>query len=120
MVLSFGYFLMLFICCLSIVSIAKKQVITEEVNEALSISIRNTMEFWKVNKNIDDEEMINNFSNIFLSNINSDSNFDIYFYDIDTDRGLLDVEVVATFKYPNFRVGKVIERKTMIYDEKMN
>lgn len=111
---------MLFICCLSIVSIAKKQIITEEVNEALSISIRNTMELWKDNKDIDDEEMISNFSNIFQSNISSKSNFDIYFYDIDTDRGMMDVEVIATFKYPNLRIGKVIERKTMIYDEKMN
>lgn len=111
---------MLFICCLSIVSIAKKQIITEEVNEALSISIRNTMELWKDNKDIDDEEMISNFSNIFQSNISSKSNFDIYFYDIDTDRGMMDVEVIATFKFPNLRIGKVIERKTMIYDEKMN
>lgn len=120
MVLNFGYFLMLFICCMSITSIAKKQIIKEEVSEALSISIRNTMELWEDNKNLSDEEMINNFEKIFRTNINSDSNFDIYFYDIDTDIGMMDVEVIATFTYPNLRIGKVVERKTMIYDEKMN
>lgn len=120
MVINFGLFLMLFITCLSITSIGKKQVIKEEINEALSISIRNTMELWVDNTNLSKEELIDNFLNVFKTNVNSESTYNVYFYEIDTTNGLMDIGVKASFTYPNKRTGTVNIRKTMIYDEKMN
>lgn len=114
--MNFGYFLMLIIACLSLLSISKKQIIKEELNEALSVSIRNSMEYW-VEEGISENQIIYNFLDNFKTNVNSSSDYNIYIYEIDTENGLMDVEVEAVFKYPNMRTGTVSVRKTMIYDE---
>lgn len=118
MMVNFGFFLMLIISSLIIVSVAKKQIIQEEMNEAMSVSIRNTMELWSENRALSEDELIQNFMMIFKTNINSASSYNLYFYEVDTENGMFDVEAEALFKYPNLREGNVCVRKTMVYDEK--
>lgn len=120
MVINFGFFLMLFITSIAISSIARKQIIQEELNEAVSVSIRNTMEMWLDDKSINEEDLISNFLNVFEMNVNSKSTYNIYFYNVDTEDGLIDVEVEAKFRYLNNREGEVKVRKTMVYDEKIS
>lgn len=120
MIMNFGFFLMLFITCISISSIARKQIIKEEINEAVSVSIRNTMELWVDDMGLSEEALINNFLDVFELNVNSKSTYNIYFYNVDTEDGMIDVEVEAVFEYLNKRKGMVNVRKTMVYDEKIN
>lgn len=120
MIINFGFFLMLFITCVSISSLARKQIIKEELNEAVSVSIRNTMELWVDDKSLSEETLIKNFLDVFETSINSKSTYNILFYEVDTEDGMMDVEVEALFKYLNKRNATVKVRKTMVYDEKIS
>lgn len=119
MIIDFGLFLMLILCCLSISSVARKQIIREEVNEAVSNSIRNTMELWRDNKGLSETELIDNFLDVLQLSLKSKSKYNVFFYEVDTKDGMMDVEVEAEFSYVNHKKDKVSIRKTMIYDEKM-
>ena len=68
MVMGFGFFMMMLLSSMIIVSASKKQIIKEELNEAISISIRNSMELWADNQNITKEQIIDNFMVVFNSN----------------------------------------------------
>lgn len=120
MIINFGFFMMMILSSMIIVAVSKKQAISEEATEALSVSIRNSMELWQEYPAISKTDIINNFVKVFESGISSKSKYNIYFYEIDTVEGLIDVEVEAVFKFPNLKSGKINIRKTMICDEKIN
>lgn len=79
MIIYFGFFMMFILSSLIIVSASKKQVIREETTEALSVSIRNTMELWLKHQETSEQELINNFLKVFEKNITSKCEYNIYF-----------------------------------------
>lgn len=64
----------------------------------------------------DTHEFVSDFAQNLLSNIDSDGEIDIKVISIDTNNGMVDLEVTESFKYPNGRNKKISVRKTVIID----
>ena len=79
-----------------------------------TIKVLNTHELYKVESQ---DEMIADFIQNLLIQIDSDSAIKIRVLEADFEEGLLDVEVTEIFKYPNGVEREIPYRKTVIIEE---
>lgn len=91
-----------------------------EVEEALAVAVEQTLDNLKISKNYEvddkDEFVADLMQNLVLA-IESDSELEVNVLSVDTEKGLLDVEVVEKFKQPNGSTGEANYRKTVILEE---
>lgn len=91
-----------------------------ELDEALSVAVEQSLENLKLNKsysvNNTDEFIADFLENLILS-IESDSEVKVEILGVDVEKGLLDVNVVETFVQPNGSTNTVTCRKTVILEE---
>lgn len=90
-----------------------------EVDESLNTAIHQTMKVvednrYKISSN---EELLAEFNRNLVSQFTSNSNVDVIVYDVDYAKGILDIEIEMTFKYPHGTSDKVSSRKTVIIDD---
>lgn len=100
-------------------SITTENVRLEEIEQALGNAQRQTIENTKIKEMYQinsEEELMAEFNRNLLTQISSDSDITVRVLDADYEEGMLDVEVIAKFKYPTGKDGKVSVRKTIIYD----
>lgn len=100
-------------------SITTENVRLEEIEQALANAQRQTIENTKIKEMYQinsEEELMAEFNRNLLTQISSDSDITVRVLDADYEEGMLDVEVIAKFKYPTGKDGKVSVRKTIIYD----
>lgn len=102
--------------------LVSKNTRQSEIDTSLNTAIEQTIkvvhdERYKINSN---EELVAEFNHNFFLELNSNSKTDIIIYDVDYQKGLLDVEIKSTFKYPHGVEDTVTSRKTMIIDEIKN
>lgn len=90
-----------------------------EIDTSLNSAIMQTMNVLNDQRYIisSNEELISELHRNLLLQINSDCDLDIYIYEVDYLKGILDVEVTATFNYSDNREGAVTSRKTVIIDK---
>ena len=111
-IISIGLIIMMLISVLILFTVYGQNTRQNEIDEALSVAVEQTLENYKINNNyvIKDE---NQFKADLIQNlviaIESDSEL--------TEKGLLDVEAIETFSQPNGSTATVSSRKTVILEE---
>lgn len=113
--------MLIVICLLSAIhmSIMTTDIRQNEIETSINNAARVTLYNTKISKSYEistEDEMIAEFNKNLLSQINSDSDITVKVLDADVEEGLLDVEVTASYKYPNGKEGSITSRKTVIYE----
>lgn len=119
-IISMGLVMMMIITILILYTIYGQNTRQNEVEDALSVAVEQTLENMKIDKSYDvnsTEEFIADFNQNLILSIESDSVLEVNILAVDIDKGLLDVEVVETFKQPNGSKGTASCRKTIILEE---
>lgn len=102
-----------------IISIHGRTLRQDEAEQSLEAAMQSAMEQLAEERSYafsDREEMIADFLEALLIQINSDSEVEVSILKADEKRGLLSVEVVETYRHINGEEGKVSARRTMILD----
>lgn len=117
-----GFFMILFVvlCGVAIGTSDSKTLRKNEIDNSFGKAMEETMTTLKgqdpayelKDKNQTAADMIQNF----LVQMDSDSDYKITIYTIDTDKGLMDASVTATYKQV-FGTGKITVRKTVVVDQ---
>ncbi len=108
------------ITALTLFTLYSQNTRENELDESLSIAVEQSLDNLKINKSYDvnnTEEFIADFLENLLVLIESDSEIKVEVLSVDIDKGLLDVNVVETFKQPNGSTRTASCRKTIIMDE---
>lgn len=122
-IISIGLVMMMIITILILYTIYGQNTRQNEVEEALTVAVEQTLENMKIDKSYDVnsvEEFIADFNQNLILAIESDSTLEVNILSVDIEKGLLDVEVVETFVQPNGSKGTVSCRKTVILEEYKN
>lgn len=103
-------------------NIVAAQTRRNAIDQALHLSLIQTLQETKINDLIDiesEDEMIVDFMKILAQNLNGDGEYEIKIFGIDEENGFLDVMVVN--KYYDFNeVSRTVSvRKTVLFDELM-
>lgn len=91
-----------------------------ELQDTLSTAVEQSLENMKFKKNYtinNTDEFIADFVQSLTLSIESDSDIEVNVLNVDTDKGLFDVEVKEKFRYPNKKKGTITCRKTIVLDE---
>lgn len=102
-----------------VIAVQGRTLRQDETEQSLGSAIQNVMEQLAEKKNYafsDREELIADFLEALLIQINSDSDIEVTILKCRREKGLLSVEVVETYHHPNGKEGKVSARRTMILD----
>lgn len=91
-----------------------------EVEEALTVAVEQALANLKIDKQYsvtNTDEFVADFVQRLVLGIDSDSNISVNILAVDIEKGLLDVEIVETYRQPNGSDGTASYRKTVILDE---
>lgn len=112
--------LILILVCITSLTIYSHNSRQNEVEEALTVAVEQALENLKINKQYpieNDDELVADFVQRLVMGIDSDSDIEVKILAIDREKGLLDVEVVETYRQLNGSTGKASYRKTVIFEE---
>ena len=110
-----GTIVIIFIAAMTIVSVESKDLRTDELNRAVSASIKKTVSDSQIENQstiLSDKEMVAYF--IQLLSVNMKGKGDVTVDDADYKEGLLSVAVTEKFKYVNGKNGEITVRKSAI------
>lgn len=116
----FGILILIIMTVSIIFSIDSRSIHKQEAEKALSQSIENTLSSLyekKIYSVESSDELINDFTQALLNQIESSSELTVNVLSADYEKGLLSIEVIENFKYPNGKLGKVSAVKTVILDQ---
>lgn len=119
-IISIGLVLITIITTLILLTVYGQNTRQNELDDALSSSVEQSLDNLKISKTYtinDTDEFIADFMQNLVVQIESDSELEVNVLSVDTEKGLLDVEVVETFRQPNGTKGTVSCRKTVILEE---
>lgn len=115
-------FFSIVVAVLSIIfSIDSKSLRQQEVKESLRSSLSSTANAVLKNKNYtvaNKDEFIADFLQGMLVQIESDSELTLNILDCDEQKGIISVEAIEKFKYPNGKTGTVSAVNTVILERK--
>lgn len=106
--------------------VSGKDVRENEMDKALNTAVEQTLEQLKKDGGYeikDAQELIADFQQSLLLHISSDADIEVKILTADTQKGVLDVEIVETYKTAKEKEKHAICRKTVIleqYSEKRN
>lgn len=106
--------------------VSGKDVRENETDKALNTAVEQTLEQLKEYGSYEignAQELIADFQQALLLHISSDADIEVRILTADTEKGVLDVEVVASYKTVNDQKKRAVCRKTVImeeYTDKMN
>lgn len=112
--------LMLIITSLILFTIYNENTRQNELEDSLSIAVEQSLENLKLNKSYsinNTDEFVADFLENLLVSIESDSDVTVEILSVDIEKGLLDVNVIETYKQPNGSVKSISCRKTVIMEE---
>lgn len=90
-----------------------------EMNNILSAALEQSLENAMTGSNYQitsNEEMVADFTQTLLSQVDSKSQITINVLNADIENGIFSVEIIEEFKYPNGKTGSLSYQKTAIYD----
>ena len=103
-------------------NIVAAQTRRNAIDQALRLSLIQTLQETKINDLIDiesEDEMIADFMKILAQNLNGDGEYEIKIFGIDEENGFLDVMIVNKY-YDLNKVSRTVSiRKTVLFDELM-
>ena len=105
-----GTIVIIFIAAMTIVSVESKDLRTDELNRAVSASIKKTVSDSQIENQstiLSDKEMVAYFIQLLSVNMKGKG-------DADYKEGLLSVAVTEKFKYVNGKNGEITVRKSAI------
>ena len=114
-----GTIVIIFIAAMTIVSVESKDLRTDELNRAVSASIKKTVSDSQIENQstiLSDKEMVAYFIQLLSVNMKGKENVTVEVYDADYKEGLLSVAVTEKFKYVN---GKNVEFQKTSYQKKI-
>lgn len=119
-------FILLFLFFLTIAIVLSnhgRNVRISEMNDSLSSAVEQSLDnvMSKHDYDISDkEQFVADFTESLLLQIDSKSKITVNVIKADTEKGLLSLEIVEEFTYPNGKIGSVSYNKTAIFDTKDN
>ena len=99
-----GTIVIIFIAAMTIVSVESKDLRTDELNRAVSASIKKTVSDSQIENQstiLSDKEMVAYFIQLLSVNMKGKGDVTVEVYDADYKEGLLSVAVTEKFKYVN-------------------
>ena len=110
-----GTIVIIFIAAMTIVSVESKDLRTDELNRAVSASIKKTVSDSQIeNQSTILSEMVAYFIQLLSVNMKGKGDVTVEVYDADYKEGLLSVAVTEKFKYVNGKNGEITVRKSAI------
>lgn len=112
-----GTIVIIFIAAMTIVSVESKDLRTDELNRAVSASIKKTVSDSQIENQstiLSDKEMVAYFIQLLSVNMKGKGDVTVEVYDADYKEGLLSVAVTEKFKYVNGKKGEITVRKSAI------
>lgn len=119
-ILGLGLAVMAVITALILFTVYGQNTRQNELDEALSTAVEQSLENLKIDKHYtieDKDELIADLNQNLILSLESDSEVVVKVLAVDMERGLIDVEVTETFKQPNKTTGRAVCRKTIVVDE---
>jgi len=120
-ILGLGLAVMAIITILILFTVYGQNTRQNELEDSLSMAVEQTIENLKVEKHYDiadKDELIADLNQNLVLSLESDSEVEVRVLAVDYEKGLIDVEVIETYKQPNKTTGKAVCRKTIVVDEK--
>ena len=118
--LGFGITICSIISIVIVMTLCGTNMRQNELNDSVDSALKNTVEnqfddmTYSVNSN---DELVADFMEALLVQINSDSTIVINVLDVDYQMGLLSVEVIEKYKHPIGTEGQVSVKRTAIMDQ---
>jgi len=118
--LGFGITICSIISIVIVMTLCGTNMRQNELNDSVDSALKNTVEnqlddmTYSVNSN---DELVADFMEALLVQINSDSTIVINVLDVDYQKGLLSVEVIEKYKHPIGTEGQVSVKRTAIMDQ---
>ena len=118
--LGFGITICSIISIVIVMTLCGTNMRQNELNDSVDSALNNTVEnqfddmTYSVNSN---DELIADFMEALLVQINSDSTIVINVLDVDYQKGLLSVEVIEKYKHPIGTEGQVSVKRTAIMEQ---
>lgn len=119
-IISCGLVFLMIISTLILFTIYGQNTRQNELDEALSAAVEQTLENMKINKSYSvdtTKEFIADFQQNLIVSIESDSELKVEILSVDIEKGLLDVYVTETFTQPNGTTNTATCRKTVVLEE---
>ena len=116
-------FLICVLAVFNVLSLHGRNSRTTEMYDSLSSAVEQSLDnvMTKSDYSIKDkEQFVSDFTESLLYQIDSESKITVNVIKADTEKGLLSMEIVEEFAYPNGKVGSVTYQKTAIFDQKDN
>lgn len=117
---AYGLVLFLVLSCFVGLTIYGHNSRQNEAEEALAAAAEQALSNLTVEKQYSissTEEFIADFTQRLVVGIDSNSDIEVNILAVDIEKGLLDVEVIETYRQVNGSTGKASYRKTVIFDE---
>lgn len=118
--LGFGIIICSIVSLAIILTLCNVNLRQNELNHAVEHALKTTMEnqFDETTYAADSkEELVADFLEALLVQINSDSRIKVEVLDVDVQRGLLLVEVKEIFRHPIGTEGQVVIKRTVIMEQ---
>lgn len=118
--LGFGITICSIISIIIIMTLCGTNIRQNELNDAVDSALQDTVEnqfddtTYSVNSN---DELVADFIEALLAQINSDSTVVVNVLDADYQKGLLSVEVIEKYKHPIGTEGKVSVKRMVIMEQ---
>ncbi|MEE1504732.1 MAG: hypothetical protein UGF89_10880 [Acutalibacteraceae bacterium] len=120
-ILGLGIAVMSIITIMILFTVYGQNTRQNELEDSLSMAVEQTIENLKIDKHYDianKDELIADLNQNLILSLESDSEVEVRVLAVDYEKGLIDVEVIETYKQPNKTTGKAVCRKTIVVDEK--
>lgn len=118
-IIAFGMVVILILTVFVSLTIYSNNSRQNEVEEALTVAVEQALENLMVDQQYtiaDTKEFIADFVQRLVVGLDSESEITVNILAVDTEKGLLDVEVVETYRQVNGTTGTASYRKTVILD----
>lgn len=118
-ILGMTIFLMVILSLGIVFAMGDKDARRNEVQESLTSAIESTMETMFIKKAYyieDAETFVADFEEALLVQLGTISDVTVNILEVDTEKGLLSVEIIERFEYMNGKQGSVAFTKTCIFE----
>lgn len=120
--LGFGITICSIISIVIVMTLCGTNMRQNELNRAVDSAVQDTVENQFDNKTYSvssNDELIADFIEVLLVQINSDCSVKVNVLDVDYQKGLLSVEVIEKYKHPIGTEGLVSVKRTVIMEQYM-
>ena len=119
-IIALGVGLMSVLTILILFTVYGQNTRQNELEDTVSAAVEQTLKNYKISKHYDVKdvnELIADLNQNLILSVESDSELEVRVLAVDTEKGLIDIEVTEDYVQPNKTRGKAVCRKTIVVDE---